>query len=182
VTRVLGALRAGDGEAADRLVALVYDELRRMARAQLRRERPGQTLQPTALVHEAYVRLRSDEPWEWETRGHFFAAAAQAMRRILVERARSRQRIKRGSDPRRTTLGEGPVVVEPDPAEMLALDRALTDLAARDGTMARVVELRYFAGLNVEETARSLGLSARSVNRLWTAARAWLLASLAPEA
>jgi RNA polymerase sigma factor (TIGR02999 family) len=180
VTRLLGALGEGDRGAAEELVALVYDELRRIARAQMKRERPGQTLQPTALVHEVYLRLLADGQPAWESRGHFFAAAAEAMRRILVERARARRRLKRGGDARRTTLHEDAAVVEPEPEELLALDRALDELEERDTTMAVVVKLRYFAGLTVEETASSLDLSPRSVNRLWTGARAWLLAAMSP--
>jgi RNA polymerase sigma factor (TIGR02999 family) len=178
VTRLLAALREGEPAAAEALVVLVYDELRRMARAQLRRERPGQTLQPTALVHEAYLRLLGDGPAVWESRGHFFTAAAEAMRRILVERARARRRLKRGSDPRRTTMRDDAAVVEPAPEELLALDDALAELEGKDQAMAAVVKLRYFAGLTVEETAASLDLSTRSVNRLWTGARAWLLAAM----
>jgi RNA polymerase sigma factor (TIGR02999 family) len=178
VTRLLAALGQGDRVAAEELVVLVYDELRRLARAQLRRERPGQTLQPTALVHEAYLRLVADGAPAWDNRGHFFAAAAEAMRRILVERARARGRIKRGSGARPTTLAEDSAVVEPAPEEVLALDHALDRLEARDRQMAEVVKLRYFAGLTVEETATSLALSPRSVNRMWTGARAWLLAQM----
>lgn len=179
VTRILAALHGGDPRAADELLAAVYDELRRMARGQMRRERPGQTLQPTALVHEAYLRLVGAAPPSWESRGHFYRAAAEAMRRILIERARARARVKRGSDPVRTTLSDAALVTEPPPEELLALDLALADLEARDAQMAAVVKLRYFAGLTVEETAAALGQSPRAVNRLWAAARAWLLAAMA---
>jgi RNA polymerase sigma factor (TIGR02999 family) len=164
---------------AETLLPLVYDELRKLARARLARERPGQTLQPTALVHEAYLRLRGvgdDGSPPWAHRGHFFGAAAEAMRRILIERARRYQRQRHGGELRRTTLQDREAVAafDGDREELLALDQALTRLEDRDAAMAQVVKLRYFAGLTVAETAAALETSPRSVNRLWTDARAWL--------
>jgi RNA polymerase sigma factor (TIGR02999 family) len=145
----------------------------------MRSERAGHTLQPTALVHEAYLRLVGDEAVEWDNRGHFFAAAAESMRRILVDRARSRDRIKRGGDLRRTTLHDGELQIGDDSEQLLDLDRALTELEQKDAQMAAVVKLRYFAGLSVEETAAALSVSPRSINRSWLAAKAWLAAQIA---
>lgn len=178
MTRLLERAGAGSRGASDELLPLVYDELRRLARARLRRERPGQTLQPTGLVHEAYLRLLGDQPTSWQNRRHFFAAAAEAMRRILIERARRAARLKRGGDQERVSLGAVAEAIEPRLEEMLDLDHALRALAERDAEMAEVVKLRYFAGLTVEETAAALETSPRSVNRSWTAARAWLLREL----
>lgn len=162
------------GEAAADLLPLVYEELRKLARARMARERPGQTLQPTALVHEAYLRLSGDGDAPWASRAQFFAAAAEAMRRILIEKARRSRRRKRGGGRRRVTLDEGLLQAEPAPEEILALDQAIDRLEARDAAMARVVKLRYFAGLTVEETALAIETSPRTVKRLWTAGRAWL--------
>jgi RNA polymerase sigma factor (TIGR02999 family) len=173
VTRLLQDLGAGRREAAAQLLPLVYDELRRLARARLARERAS-LHQPTSLVHEAYLRLVGDAECRWANRAHFFAAAAEAMRRIGVERARRRARLKRGGGGRRVTLDDDVPAAGPDPDETLALDAALARLEARDAAMADVVKLRYFAGLTVEETARAMELSPRSVKRLWAAARAWL--------
>jgi RNA polymerase sigma factor (TIGR02999 family) len=175
VTRILQAIDAGDPEAGDRLVSTLYDELRRVARAQMARERPGHTLQATALVHEAYVRLFAGQSPRFENRAHFFGAAAEAMRRILVERARRHARLKRGGDHQRVSLGD--LVDEKgsvDPEQLLALDIVLERLQATDPTMAQVAKLRYFSGLTVEETAEALGVAPRTVNRLWLAARAWI--------
>lgn len=162
------------GEAAADLLPLVYEELRKLARARMARERPGQTLQPTALVHEAYLRLSGDGDAPWASRAQFFAAAAEAMRRILIEKARRSRRRKRGGGRRRVTLDEGLLQAEPAPEEILALDQAIDRLEARDAAMARVVKLRYYAGLTVEETALAIETSPRTVKRLWTAGRAWL--------
>jgi RNA polymerase sigma factor (TIGR02999 family) len=175
VTRLLQELGRGNHDAAEDLIPLVYDELRRLARARMARERGPQTLQPTALVHEAYLRLVRDEAARFENRAHFFAAAAEAMRRILIERARRVVREKRGGGQLLVSLPE----IVPDPqaeleVDLLALDEALSRLEARDTQMARVVKLRYFAGMSVEETAEALALAPRTVNRLWTGARAWL--------
>jgi RNA polymerase sigma factor (TIGR02999 family) len=173
VTQLLLAVESGEEGASERLLERVYEELRAMARAQMARERPGHTLQPTALVHEAYLRLVGGAP-RWENRAHFFASAAQAMRRVLVEAARARMARKRGGGTLRVSLGEVRGGAELAPEELLDLDRALARLESRDPLMARVVALRYFTGLNVEETAAALGTSPRTVQRLWTAARAWL--------
>ncbi len=175
VTRILEAISAGDTRAADELLPLVYEELRGMARARMAREKPGQTLQPTALVHEVYLRLLGSEQAGWENRAHFFAAAGEAMRRILIERARRRARLKRGGDPKSVAWEQARNRDDPRSEELLALDQALGRLEEHDLQMGTVVKLRYFAGFTVEETASALGTSARSVNRLWTASRAWLL-------
>lgn len=177
VTRVLEAIEAGDGAAADQLLPLVYDELRRLAAARMRREGPGHTLQPTALVHEAYLRLLGDDV-RWQNRAHFFAAAAEAMRRILIERARRVARQRHGGGLERVELrtGDGPVGDEVE--RLLAVDVALERLAARDPRTAQVVTLRVFAGLTVPETARALEISSRTVDRLWRAGRAFLGAQL----
>jgi RNA polymerase sigma factor (TIGR02999 family) len=174
VTRVLQALKAGEPDAAERLLALAYHELHWLARARMAREKSGATLQPTALVHEAYLRLFAGESPRWENRAHFFVAAAEAMRRILIERARRRARLKRGGGDERVTLRGDLAGPDPTPETLVALDEALGRLAARDPTMSRVVELRFFAGLTVAESAEAMGCSPRTVNRLWVAARAWL--------
>jgi RNA polymerase sigma factor (TIGR02999 family) len=175
VTALLGRVRDGDSGANDALISLLYDELRRVARGLMSRERHRVTLQPTALVHEAYLRLAAGGPsGGWNSRAHFLAAAARAMRRILIERARRRHRQRRGGDLERVTLDEGSASYEVRTEDLIALDEALERLADRDPAMARVVELRYFGGLTVEESAAATGLSARSVSRAWTAARAWL--------
>jgi RNA polymerase sigma factor (TIGR02999 family) len=175
VTRLLDAAADGDRKAAADLLPLVNDELRKLAAARMAAESPDQTLQPTALVHEAYVRLigPADRP-RWEGRGHFFAAAAEAMRRILVDAARRKRTHKRGGHRRRVDLPDVPA--QPDDADdqLLALDEALTRLAAEDPVAARVVELRHFAGLSIEDAAATLGLSRATAYRHWTYARAWL--------
>lgn len=179
VTRILAELRgAGRQEALDRLVPLVYADLRAAARAQLRHERPDHTLRATALVHEAYLRLVGGNYPAWNDRQHFFRAAAEAMRRILVEHARSRARVKRGGNPVRTTLSDVMVAVDENPAEVLALDDAIRRLEEQDPTAADVVRLRFFAGLSVEETGRVLDMSERTVKREWAFARAWLHGAL----
>jgi RNA polymerase sigma factor (TIGR02999 family) len=166
----------------DRLMPEAYQELRRLAAAYLRRERPGQTLQPTALVHEAYLRLAKDRPGRWQNRAHFCAIAANAMRQILVERARARAAIKRGGGQPKITLVEnleaGAGDAKPAPVDVLAVDQALERLAALDAQQARVVELRYFGGLSVEETAEALGISPATVKRDWSVARAFLAQQL----
>ena len=179
VTRILAGLRGADRRTAlERLLPVVYDELRTLAAAQLRRERRDHTLQPTALVNEAYMRLLGAERPSWDDRGHFFRAAAEAMRRILVEHARRRGRLKRGGDRVRVTLSGLGADDEPDAEEILALDDALRRLEEQDARTADVVRLRFFAGLSVEETARALDLSERTVKREWSFARAWLYAAL----
>jgi RNA polymerase sigma factor (TIGR02999 family) len=159
----------------------VYDELRKLARARLAREpQPHQTLQPTALVHEAYMRVAGSEQRSWDGRGHFFAAAALAMRRILVERARYYQRIKHGRDEDRVDLDSGIMRADPALTDLLAVDEALTRLEATDARKARIVSLRYFAGLSIEETAAALDLSEATVKNEWKFARAWLHRALGP--
>jgi RNA polymerase sigma factor (TIGR02999 family) len=174
ITRLLEEISSGDERAADELLPLVYGELRSLARARMAKESPGHTLQPTALVHEAYLRLVGDEDVRWQNRGHFFAAAAEAMRRILVEWARAKARIKRGGDLHRTPFDEDFLGRQPEIDQILAIDVALDRLESRDVEMTNVVKLRYFAGLTVEETAQAMQVSPRTVNRLWTGARAWL--------
>src|SRR5262245_15928677 len=159
----------------------VYDELRKLARARLARERqPHQTLQPTALVHEAYLRVSGDQDRRWDRRGHFFAAAALAMRRILVERARYYQRVKHGRDEDRVDLDSGIMRADPALTDLVAVDEALTRLEQTDPRKAQIVSLRYFAGLSVEETAAALGLSPATVKNEWKFARAWLHRALGP--
>jgi RNA polymerase sigma factor (TIGR02999 family) len=174
VTRILAAMRKGDNRAADELLVAVYDELRRLASSKLARERPGQTLQATALVHEAYLRLVGAELANWENRGHFFAAAAEAMRRILVERARRKARLKHGGGRQRFELNEADAIILPSPIDLLALDEALEKLAREDPVKAKLVKLRYFAGLTVEQAGKILGVSRATADRYWTYARAWL--------
>jgi len=174
VTQVLARF-GPDGGPTDELIQLVYAELRALAGAWMAREPAGHTLPPTALVHEAYLRLVTDPAMQWENRRHFFGAAAEAMRRILIERARRVSRQKRGGHQQRVELDEELAPSnEPDVEEVLAVHDALDELEARDPGMAQVVKLRYFGGLTVEETAQAMGESPRSVNRNWTAARAWL--------
>ncbi len=174
VTQLLGAIQQGKAQAADELLPIVYEELRKLARSRMARERPGQTLQATALVHEAYLRLVGDADPGWDNRAHFFAAAAECMRRILVDRARRRARIRHGGEQMRVTLEEVAAVDDNNGAEVLAVEQALERLEQIDPAMARVAVMRYFGGLEVEECAAALGQSPRTVNRLWSAARAWL--------
>jgi RNA polymerase sigma factor (TIGR02999 family) len=177
VTRILAAIEQGDGQAAEALLPLVYDELRRLAAHHLAGEAPGQTLQPTALVHEAYLRLvgRSDgNPWT-DSR-HFFAAAAEAMRRLLIDNARRKQTQKRGGGCQRQPL-DGVAAPQAD-EELLALDDALSQLAAKDPQKARLVELRYFAGLTSDQAAQVLGISPTTADRHWAYARAWLQSAI----
>jgi RNA polymerase sigma factor (TIGR02999 family) len=179
ITRILSAIEQGDPHAAADLLPLVYDELRRLAAQRLAQEKPGQTLQATALVHEAYLRLVDvDRAQHFNSRRHFFAAAAQAMRRILVERARARGSGKRGGGRQRLDLGDLTVAAPERPAELLALDEALTRLAAVEPQAAELVHLRYFAGQTMGAAAELLGLSLRSTHRLWAYAKAWLLQEL----
>jgi RNA polymerase sigma factor (TIGR02999 family) len=180
VTLILSAIEQGDPKAAEQLLPLVYDELRRLASQRMARERPDQTLQATALVHEAYLRLvGSDEPPSWNSRAHFFSAAAEAMRRILVESARRKNRVRHGGGHRRVELDEACLVEDEQPHDLLALDEALTRLAAREPVRAELVKLRYFAGLTMPEAARALGVSLATAERYWTFTRAWLYAELA---
>jgi RNA polymerase sigma factor (TIGR02999 family) len=175
VTRILSALAQGDPSAPEQLLPLVYDELRQLAAARMAAEPPGQTLQPTALVHEAYLRLVGDgEEPSWDSRGHFFAAAAEAMRRILIDNARRKGSRKRGGDRERADLDIDDLAAPELREDLLALDEALNQLAAADPEAARLVQLRYFAGLTLAEAAQVLGISARTADRLWAYARAWL--------
>lgn len=171
-TALLVRWKNGDHNALDQLLPLVYDELRRLARSYLRRERSQHTLQSTALVHEAYLRL-VDQNVDWQSRAHFFGIAAQMMRRILVDHARARHAAKRG-DGLKVTLDEGMALAEAQSLDVLALDRALNELAKVDEQQGKVVELRYFAGLSIEETAEAMSISAATVKREWTMAKAWL--------
>ena len=179
VTQLLMQLSGGDRAAVDELTPLVYHELKRIAGAQLRRERPGHTLQATALVHEAYLKLIDQRDVTWQNRAHFFGVAAQAMRRILLDYAKSRQRIKRGGEIHKTSLDEALVVAEDRASDLVRIDEALTRLEALDARQAKVVELRFFGGLSVEETAEAIGVSAPTVKREWAMARAWLHRELA---
>jgi RNA polymerase sigma factor (TIGR02999 family) len=175
VTGILSQIEQGDPSAAEQLLPLVYDELRRLAAERMAQERPGQTLQATALVHEAYVRLvDTDKAQRWNSRGHFFAAAAEAMRRILVESVRRKESLKRGGGLVRADLDEQQISLPEIQEDIVALDRALTKLAAVDRMAAEVVQLRYFAGLTLPEAANILGVSSRTAGRLWSYARAWL--------
>ncbi|MGA2271698.1 MAG: sigma-70 family RNA polymerase sigma factor [Bryobacteraceae bacterium] len=178
ITVVLAALRRGDPSAEANLVALVYDEFRALARHFMRRERPDHTLQPTALVHEAYLRLLRDYPADWQSRAHFFAAAAIVMRRILVDHARQRAAAKRPGGKQRVELDDFMATASPRIEQLLILDQALSRLAEWDRRRARLVELLYFGGLTEQEAAEVLGVSVRTVKRDWSAARAWLQAQL----
>jgi RNA polymerase sigma factor (TIGR02999 family) len=178
VTRILSALEQGDPHAAEQLLPLVYQELRQLAAQKLAQEKPGQTLQATALVHEAYLRLVGESGGAWDNRRHFFAAAAEAMRRILVEQARRKRRLRHGGGKQRVDLEEGCSVVQPPSDDLLALDEALTRLASLNPLRAEVVKLRFFAGLTMPEVARALGISVPTAERYWASARAWLFAEL----
>jgi RNA polymerase sigma factor (TIGR02999 family) len=182
VTRILSAIEQGDPQAAGELLPLVYEELRLLARQRLAREAPGQTLQATALVHEAYLRLVAGEDApRWDSRGHFFAAAAEAMRRILVDNARRKAAEKRGGQRERQELADVDVAAPAPPEDLLALDEALAKLEAHDPDKARLVKLRYFAGLSEEEAARALGISRTTAHRHWRYAKVWLLNELGDE-
>jgi RNA polymerase sigma factor (TIGR02999 family) len=175
VTQLLSAIEAGDGRAAAELLPLVYDELRKLAAARMAEERPGQTLDATALVHEAYVRLvGGEQPRDWNGRGHFFAAAAEAMRRILVDNARRKQSQKHGGGRQRRDLDADALAAPEADLDLVALDAVLSRLAEHDPLKARLVELRYFAGLTGEQAAAVLGVSASAADRLWVYTRAWL--------
>jgi RNA polymerase sigma factor (TIGR02999 family) len=180
VTRILNAIEQGDPQAPGQLLPLVYEELRRLAAQRLAHEKPGQTLQPTALVHEAYLRLIDNkegaeaEGPKWDGRGHFFAAAAEAMRRILVDSARRKKRVKHGGGQQRVDLMDHDVPDLTTPDEILALDEALSQLAQDDSEAAQVVQLHFFAGLSIEQVAETLGVSRASAYRQWSYARAWL--------
>jgi RNA polymerase sigma factor (TIGR02999 family) len=179
VTRILSALEQGDPQAASQLLPLVYEELRQLAAQKLAHEKPGQTLQATALVHEAYLRLVGQgEESRWNSRGHFFAAAAEAMRRILINRARDKMRHKRGGSCKRIDLDQLTVADQAADEELIALDDCLQRLAQEDPASAELVKLRFFAGLTQEEAAATLGLPRRTADRTWAYARAWLCEAL----
>jgi RNA polymerase sigma factor (TIGR02999 family) len=185
VTQLLQALKHGQPQAAEALLPLVYDERRKLARSKLQHEQPGHTLEATALVHEAYVRLvgdgkqkSGDEEQPWEGRGHFFAAAAEAMRRILVESARRKRRVKRGGDLQRQCIDDEAIAAPEIDGDLIELDAALDKLAAQDPRKAELVKLRYFAGLTIEQAAAALEISTTTADRDWTYARAWLFREL----
>jgi RNA polymerase sigma factor (TIGR02999 family) len=183
VTRILSAIEQGDPHAAEQLLPLVYDELRKLAAHKLAQEKPGQTLQPTALVHEAYLRLVDvDKAQAWSGRGHFFAAAAEAMRRILVESARRKQGLKHGGPRQRVNLDEAASVMQEPADDLLTLNDALDRLAEEDPKKAELVKLRYFTGLSVQEAADALGVSRATADRYWAYAKVWLYCALSGEA
>ena len=179
VTRILSQIESGDPHAAEQLLPLVYDELRKLAAAKLAQERPGQTLQATALVHDAYLRLVDVEKAQhWDSRSHFFAAAAEAIRRILVEKARKKQRVRHGGGRNRVDLEQAVSMAEESGDGLLTLDEALTRFAVLEPAKAKLVNLRYFAGCSIDEAADLLGISRTTAKRYWAFARAWLLAEL----
>ena len=174
VTCILDRVQQGDPQAAEELLPLVYDELRKLAAAKLSREQPGQTLQATALVHEAWIRLAGGDQQPWDGRRHFFAAAAEAMRRILVEKARRRQRVRHGAGLERVGIEEVEIAAGGREDQLIAIDEALAKLEQEDPQKAAVVKLRYFVGMTTPETAETLGLSVATVERYWSFAKAWL--------
>ena len=174
VTRILNAIEQGDPRATEELLPLIYDELRLMAAQNLSKEPPGQTLQATALVHEAYIRLVEAECRNWNSRNHFFMSAAEAMRRILIENARRKKALKHGGDRKRIDFDNAAITVEESSEELIALDEALAELAVEDSTKADLVKLRYFAGLNIDQAAEILGISRATAIRHWSFTRAWL--------
>lgn len=179
VTRILSDIEQGEPHAAEQLLPLVYAELRKLAAQKLRQLKPGQTLEATALVHEAYLRLVGDQKSQrWDSRGHFFAAAAESMRRILLNHARDRNRLKRGGDRRRIDLDQVEIALDSSDEQLIALDEALALLVVEDPSAAQLVNLRFFAGLTLKDSAASLGLAIRTAERQWAYARAWLFARL----
>jgi RNA polymerase sigma factor (TIGR02999 family) len=174
VTQILDAVNAGEAQAAEKLLPLVYNELRRLAAARMAHESPGQTLQATALVHEAWLRLVGNSEQHWNSRNHFFMAAAEAMRRILVERARQKSRLKRGGGQQRVPLEDLDLAINADSETLLLVDEAMALLTAQDPVKARLVELRFFTGLSLQEAAQVLGISYPTAKRYWSYARAWL--------
>ena len=179
VTRILNAIQQGDPRATEELLPVVYDELRLLAAQKLSHEPPGQTLQATALVHEAYIRLVGAEMQGWGSRGHFFTAAAEAMRRILVENARRKKRLKRGGDRHKIDLEDATLAIELPSDDIEALDEALTKLTRENEAIANAVKLRYFAGLSLEQISEIIGVSRRTVSSYWAYARAWLYREIA---
>jgi RNA polymerase sigma factor (TIGR02999 family) len=181
VTQILSQIEQGDPSAAEQLLPLVYDELRKLAASKMAHENPGQTLQATALVHEAFLRLVRDEARKWDSRGHFFAAAAEAMRRILINRARDKGRIKRGGDRQQVDWDKIDIAAETSADDLLAVDDALERLAQENPQCAEVVKLRFYAGLTMDDAGASLGISSRTAKRHWAYARAWLFDALRPD-
>jgi RNA polymerase sigma factor (TIGR02999 family) len=181
VTQMLAEWRNGDPGAFDRLMPVIYGELRRLAHNYMKRQPPGHTLQTSALVNEAYLRLAGQREVDWQNRAHFFAIAARIMRSLLIDHLRSRRFAKRGGGARRVSLDEVALISDQRSEELLALDQALTGLSAIDERKARIVELRYFSGLSVEETAEVMGLSAITIKREWLKAKAWLYRELSPD-
>jgi RNA polymerase sigma factor (TIGR02999 family) len=181
VTRILNAIEQGDPKAADKLLPLVYEELRLLAAQKMSQEPPGQTLQATALVHEAYIRLVGAEAQSWDSRGHFFAAAAEAMRRILVDIARRKRSKSRGGNHQRVSLGEVFLAIEEPKGDILALNEALDRLANEDQKIAELIKLRYFTGLTLDQVAKIMGLGRRTVDRYWALGRAWLYQEITKE-
>ena len=175
VTRILNAIEQGDAKAADELLPLVYQELRHLAAQKLSQEPPGQTFQATSLVHEAYLRLVGTENTNWDSKGHFFAAAGEAMRRILIEKARRKKSLKYGGDRQRVDIDDIGLAIEGPSEDLLALDEALDKLCEKEPVVAEIVKLRYFAGLTLEEAAEIHGISVRTVVGYWAYARSWLL-------
>ena len=179
VTHHLAGIEQGNPQASEKILPLVYEELRKLAAQRLAEEKPGQTLQATALVHEAYLRLvGAQKVQRWDSRGHFFGAAAEAMRQILLNRARDKKRAKRGGERRRVNLDQIEIALDTSDEQLIALDDALTQLAVEDPDAARLVNLRFFAGLTLKEAAISLGLALRTAERQWAYARAWLYSRL----
>jgi len=178
VTRILNAIEHGDGAAADELLPLVYEELRRLAAQKMANEAAGHTLQPTALVHEAWLRLTGDQNQKWDGCGHFFAAAAESMRRILIENARRKHTLKRGVEFERINLDKVEVAILADPETLLLVNEALENLEKDDPEAAQLVKLRFFAGMTIEEAGQAMGISGRTAKRYWTFARAWLFREL----
>jgi RNA polymerase sigma factor (TIGR02999 family) len=180
VTHILNAIQQGDPHAAGQLLPLVYDELRKLAASKMSREAPGQTLQPTALVHEAWLRLGGNEEQAWDSRAHFFGAAAEAMRRILIENARRKKAFRHGAGQPRLDIQELEIAAPAPDDQMLAIDEALNKFAAVDREKAELVKLRYFAGMTIEEAAKVLRISEATAKRWWVYSRAWLYAEVRP--
>ena len=181
VTRIINAIEQGEPQASEKLLPLVYEELRLLAAQKMAQERIGHTLQATALVHEAYIRLIGQEAQNWASRAHFFRAASEAMRRILVDNARRKQSIKRGGHRQKVKLNEAIMAIEEPGDDLLALDEALDKLAAEDDKLAELIKLRYFAGLNLDQIAEIMGIGRRTADRYWALGRAWLYRRIASD-
>lgn len=181
VTRILNTIEQGDTQAADKLLPLIYEELRLLAAQKMAQEKPGQTLQATALVHEAYIRLVGEESSSWDSSGHFFAAAAEAMRRILVDNARQKRSIRHGGKRQKVSLTEAFLASEDPKDDLLALNEALNKLANEDPKLAELIKLRYFAGLTLDQIAKMMGIGRRTADRYWALGRAWLYQEITQE-